>query len=91
MPEEKEKKKHSIKNTQQQPKDITYPNKKIEEKIIKKPTQIYIEVLFIKQHIINFFSCLFNNKLEFESFIPLQMKIIRFIFLIILNMFLIQY
>ena len=83
----KRKKKHSIKNTQQQPKDITYPNKKIEEKIIKKPTQIYIEVLFIKQHIINFFSCLFNNKLEFESFIPLQMKIIRFIFLIILNMF----
>ena len=77
---------HSIKNT---PKETTVniPKKPVEEKKIKKPIEIYLDVLCIKQHIINFFSCLFNKCLEAESFIPLQMKIIRFVFLIILNIF----
>ena len=83
----KKKRKHSIKNLQQQTKESTYPNKVVEEKIIKSPKQIYIDIIIIKQHIINFFSCFFYNRLDAESFIPLQMKIIRFIFLIILNVF----
>ena len=84
----KRRKHHSIKNQTTKPtKESTYPIKAAEEKNIKKPMEIYIDVLCIKQHIINFFSCYFNKCLEKESFIPLQMKIIRFIFLIILNMF----
>ena len=77
----KKKKIHSIKNTS----ESTY--KKIEEKKIKKPIEIYLDVICIKQHIINFFSFFYNNCLEKESFIPFQMKIIRFVFLIITNIF----
>ena len=80
----KKKRIHSIKNIS---KESTYPKKTVEKKTIKKPIQIYLEILCIKQHIMNFFSHLFNDSLEAESFIPLPMKIIRFIFLIILNMF----
>jgi hypothetical protein len=84
----KRKRHHSIKNQVTKPtKESTYPIKAAEEKNIKKPMEVYIDVLSIKQHIINLFSCYFNKCQEKESFIPLQMKIIRFIFLIILNMF----
>jgi len=80
----KKKRFHSIKNI---PRTVeTYPKKDKEEKQITL-IDIYIKVLCIKQHIINFFSCLFKNCLDAESFIPLQMKIIRFIFMIILNIF----
>jgi hypothetical protein len=88
----KKKRIHSIKNTPQT-KELTYPSKKKEEKKIEF-LNIYINVLCIKQHIINFFSCLFkiNNKnnnscLNPESFIPFQMKINRFIFMLITNIF----
>ena len=81
----KKKKTHSIKNIQQT-KELTYSNKVIEEKKIKSLLQIYLDIICIKQHIINFFSFFFNS-LDAESFIPLQMKIIRFIFLLILNIF----
>ena len=82
----RKKKNHSIKNIQQT-KELTYSNKVIEEKKIKSPIQIYFDVICIKQHIINFFSFFFN-RLDAETFIPFQMKIIRFIFLLILNFFL---
>ena len=75
---------HSIKNTGQQPEN-NQNNKNIEEKVIKKPIEIYCDIIFIKQHLINLFSC--PKKLEKESFIPNQMKIIRLIFLIFLNIF----
>ena len=81
----KKKRVHSIKNIPQT-KESTYPKKK-EEKKIRKPSEIYLDVICIKQHIINFFSCFYNNCLEKESFIPLQMKVIRFIFLIMMNFF----
>ena len=80
----KKKRIHSIKNIS---KESTYAKKNKEKKTIKKPIQIYLDILCIKQHIINFFSHLFNDCLDAESFIPLPMKIIRFTFLIILNMF----
>ena len=81
----KKKRIHSIKNIQPT-KELTYPNKIIEEKKITSLLQIYLDVICIKQHIINFFSFLFN-RLEAQSFIPFQIKIIRFIFLLILNIF----
>ena len=81
----------SIKNIQTtqptpEPQEATY-NKVVEEKIIKSPIQIYIDIIIIKEHILNFFSCFFSNRLDAESFVPLQMKIIRFVFLINLNIF----
>ena len=88
----KRKRVRSIKNIPQN-KESTYPIKKKEEPKVIKLFDIYITVLFIKQHIINFFSCLFkidinnNTCLHPESFIPLQMKINRFIFMIIVNIF----
>ena len=88
----KRKRVRSIKNIPQN-KESTYPIKKKEEPKVIKLFDIYITVLCIKQHIINFFSCLFkidinnNTCLHPESFIPLQMKINRFIFMIIVNIF----
>ena len=79
-------KKHSIKNVQPTS-ESTYGNKVKEEKPIKSPLKIYLEIICIKQHIINLFPCLYKRISDAESFIPLQMKIIRFIFLLIINMF----
>ena len=81
----RKRKNHSIKNIQQT-RESTYTNKIIEVKHIKHPIRIYLEILCIKQHIINIFSCLYKNFIDAESFIPLQMKIIRFIFLLVINM-----
>ena len=75
---------HSIKNTGQQPENIPN-NQTIDEKVIKNPIEIYCDILFIKQYLINLFSC--PNNLEKESFIPIEMKIIRLIFIILLNIF----
>ena len=75
---------HSIKNATPQTEEVPI-NKNVEEKLIKKPIEIYCETIFIKQHLINLFSC--PKDLEKESFIPIEMKIIRFIFLIMLNIF----
>ena len=76
---------HSIKNTTEGTTNSKAPNKSIEEKVIKKPIEIYCDVVCIKQPLINLFYC--PNNLDRESFIPISMKIIRFIFLILLNIF----
>ena len=82
----RKKKTHSIKNAR--PTDESkYDNKVIEKKPIKSPLKIYLEIICIKQHIINLFPCLYNHILGAESFIPFPMKIIRLIFMIIINMF----
>ena len=73
---------HSIKNTQKMIETIQTAENKVK---FKSPIEIYCDTIFIKQHLINLFSC--QKNLEKESFIPKQMQIIRFIFLIILNIF----
>ena len=76
---------HSIKNTNQDTENNVLDKKK-EEKIIKNKFQIYCDVVSIKQQLINLFSC--SKTIDKESFIPTPMKIIRIIFLILLNLFL---
>ena len=71
---------HSIKNSQENP---LIKNK--EEKIIKTFCDIYCDIICIKQQLINLFLC--NKSLDKESFISTPMKIIRLIFLILLNLF----
>jgi hypothetical protein len=71
---------HSIKNLQE---NVGVKNE--EEKIIKKFCEVYCDVICIKQQIINLFSC--SKSLDKQSFIPTPMKIIRLIFLILLNIF----
>ena len=72
---------HSIKNTKE---NTEIENK--EERIIKKFCEIYCDIICIKQQLINLFLC--SKSLEKESFISTPMKIIRLIFLILLNLFL---
>ena len=75
---------HSIRNSESKIENIV-PDKPKEKKIIKNPIQVYCEIICIKQHLINLFSC--PKKIEKESFIPIPMKIVRFIFLVLLNLF----
>ena len=72
---------HSIKNVQQENTEI----KNKEEKIIKKFCEVYCDIICIKQQLINLFLC--SKSLDRQSFIPTPMKIIRLIFLILLNIF----
>ena len=61
-------------------------DKEPEKKDDRTFCDFYFETLSIKQHIINLFSgfkCFEKSK----SYIPFQMKIIRFIFMIIMNLF----
>ena len=75
---------HSIKNVTAQTEEVPI-KKNVEEKLIKSPIEIYCDTIIIKQHLINLFSC--PKDLEKESFVPIEMKIIRFIFILMLNIF----
>ena len=76
---------HSIKNNEIKKENIITPDNNKENKI-KKFSEIYFDIICIKQHLINLFIC--PKKREKESFIPISMKITRFLFLLILNLFL---